>query len=183
MIDGRWHHPPPTWDEDDGTLTVTTGPKTDFWRTTHYGFVRDNGHFFGREMTGDFLAEVKVTGAYRDLYDQAGLMIRVDETTWLKCGIELVDGVQQASVVVTRDFSDWSVVPLPANPPAVWLRLTRTGGDVEVHLSVDGQRFDLLRVAHLSPQPTVRVGPMCASPEGEGFSVTFEGFAVRPIGG
>lgn len=101
-MDSDWHNPPPTWDQRDGALTVTTGPKTDFWRKTHYGFVRDDGHFFGREWSGDFLAEVKVAGAYHDLYDQASLMVRVDETTWLKCGIELVDGVQQASVVYLR---------------------------------------------------------------------------------
>ena len=34
----------------------------------------------------------------------------------MKCGIELVDGVQHASVVVTREYSDWSVVPLPRRP-------------------------------------------------------------------
>ena len=174
-----WLNPPPAWEERDGALTVTTAPRTDFWRRTHYGFVRDNGHVYAREVTGDFVAEVKVTGAYRDLYDQAGLMVRVDETTWLKCGIELVDGVQQASVVVTRDWSDWSVVPLASNPPSIWLRVTRRGEDVEIHVSLDGARFDLIRVAHLSPAQTVQVGPMCASPEGNGFEVGFDGFAVR----
>src|SRR5262245_48824521 len=128
-----WHNPPPSWDERDGVLIVTTAPQTDFWRKTHYGFGRDSGHFYGREWRGDFVAEVKVGGAYRDLYDQAGLMVRVDEATWLKCGIELVDGVQQASVVVTRDYSDWSVLPLTANPPAIWLRLTRKDADVAAH--------------------------------------------------
>lgn len=176
-----WLNPPPSWAERDGALTVTTAPKTDFWRKTHYGFVRDNGHVYARAWTGDFVAEVEVAGAYRDLFDQAGLMVRVDETTWLKCGIELVDGVQQASVVVTRDWSDWSVVPLAANPSSIWLRVTRRGADVEIHSSLDGTRFELMRVAHLSPAPNVLVGPMCASPEGNGFEVVFESFSLRPV--
>ncbi len=112
----EWLNEPPAWERRGDDLVVTAGPKTDFWRTTHYGFVRDNGHFWSRLWAGDFVAEVKVTGDYRDLYDQAGLMVRLDETVWLKCGVEFVDGVQQASAVVTRDHSDWSVAPLPGNP-------------------------------------------------------------------
>ena len=75
----EWHCEPPAWTDEDGMITVLTGPKTDFWRATHYGFIRDDGHFYWREVAGDFRAEVKVSGAYTDLYDQAGLMLRLDE--------------------------------------------------------------------------------------------------------
>ncbi len=175
----RWQNEPPTWMAADDAIRATTAPSTDFWRKTHYGFIRDSGHFYHREWTDDFVAEVKVTGDYRALYDQAGLMVRADETTWLKCGIEYLEGVQQASAVVTRDYSDWSVVPLPDNPPSVWLRLTRTGPDVEVRYALDGMHYELLRLAYLTPTPTVQVGVMCASPEGDRPGVTFDRFAVR----
>jgi regulation of enolase protein 1 (concanavalin A-like superfamily) len=56
------------------------------------------------------------------LYDQAGLMVRVDEANWVKGGMD-VGGVRQVSAVVTREYSDWSVAPLPGNPAAIWLRL------------------------------------------------------------
>jgi hypothetical protein len=174
-----WRNEPPNWTVDGDAIRATTAPKTDFWPTTHYGFIRDTGHFYAREWTGDFVAEVKVTGAYRALYDQAGLMVRADETTWLKCGIEYLDGVQQASVVVTREYSDWSVAPLPTNPPAIWLRLTRTGSDIDVRYALDGKTHNLLRLAYLTPAPAVEVGVMCASPEGDGFSVTFDAFTLR----
>ena len=179
----EWLNEPPDWSGRGDAIAVKSGPKTDFWRLTHYGFVRDNGHFYSREFSGDFTAEVKVGGSYAALYDQAGLMVRVDETTWLKCGIELVDGVQHVSAVVTREYSDWSVVPLPQNPPALWLRLTRQGSAVEVQYSLDGVRYTMLRMAYLSAADPVRVGPMVASPEGDGFRVTFDGFSVRPLEG
>jgi regulation of enolase protein 1 (concanavalin A-like superfamily) len=172
-----WLNEPPAWREDGSTLTVKSGPQTDFWRKTHDGGVRHSGHFYGREVTGDFTAEVKVSGAYRDLYDQAGLMVRLDDTVWLKCGIEFLHGVQQASVVVTHDWSDWSVTPL-ANPPAIWLRVVRHAAAVEVYYSLDGQQYALIRQAYLTEVPAVTVGMMLCAPVGPGLEVVFEGFRV-----
>jgi regulation of enolase protein 1 (concanavalin A-like superfamily) len=61
---------------------------------------------FYQKIKGDFIVEVKVRGKYQELYDQAGIMVRLDEANWLKCGIEFFEGVQQVSAVVTRDYSD-----------------------------------------------------------------------------
>jgi uncharacterized protein len=176
-----WLNEPPEWKAEGSTITITSAPKSDFWRKTHYGFIRDSGHFYYQQVTGDFVAETKITGQYNALYDQAGLMVRQDEVTWLKCGIEFVEGIQQASAVVTRDFSDWSVIPLPQNPPSIWLRLTRKEASIEAHYSLDGQKYAMLRTAYLTPHETLTVGPMMASPEGKGFTATFEGFKVLTL--
>jgi regulation of enolase protein 1 (concanavalin A-like superfamily) len=175
----QWYNEPPTWNEQDKTITVTSAPKTDFWRKTHSGAINDNGHFYYQSVTGDFIAEVKISGGYNALYDQAGLMVRADDSNWLKCGIEYLEGVQYASAVVTRDYSDWSVVTLPQSPPALWLRVTRHGITLEVHFSVDGAQYTMLRQAYLIENPTLNIGIMCASPTGSGFTATFEGFTVR----
>ncbi len=175
----QWYNEPPEWSEKEGLIHVVSGAKTDFWRTTHYGFIRDNGHFYYEEVSGNFIAEVKIRGQYRDLYDQAGLMIRQDEKTWLKCGIEYVDGVQQASVVVTRDYSDWSVVPLSQNPEWIRLRLKRNAEAVEIEYSLDGDRNQMLRLAYLTTASQLQLGLMCASPQGEGFAIAFEEFQIR----
>lgn len=177
----QWYNQPPFWNEQDGILTVTSGAKTDFWRKTHYGFIRDSGNFYYQQVTGDFIALVKITGQYQTLYDQAGLMIRLDETTWLKCGIEFVDDVQHVSAVVTRDYSDWSFVPMSHNPTSLWLKLLRKGETVQVLYSLNGEQYTMLRMAYLTEAETVQVGLMCASPESEGFSVTFEEFQIMAI--
>lgn len=177
----KWYNEPPAWNVEEDKITVTSGGKTDFWRETHYGFIRDNGHFFYQEITGDFIIEVKVNGEYQDLYDQAGIMVRLDEANWLKCGIEFVEGVQQISAVVTRDYSDWSVVPAPQNPASIWLRLTRRGTAVEIHYSFDGKEYTMLRLAYLTPAQTLTAGVMCASPEGNGFPITFEKLKIENL--
>ncbi|MGF1937285.1 MAG: DUF1349 domain-containing protein [Nostoc sp. ChiQUE02] len=177
----KWLNEPPAWKHQGHTLTVTSGLNTDFWRKTHYGFIRDSGHFYYQEVTGDFRADVKIIGKYEVLYDQAGLMIRENDLTWLKSGIEFVEDVQYASVVVTREYSDWSVVQLPQNPTSLWLRLERTGGAVEVKYSLDGEHYIMIRLLYLTEAKTVQVGPMCASPEREGFQVVFEDFQITPL--
>jgi len=177
----EWHHEPPHWHDGGNRLSVTTASGSDFWRVTHYGFTRDNGHFFHRSMRGNFVAEVRVIGRYAALYDQAGLMLRVDERTWLKCGLEYVEGVQNLSAVVTRDFSDWSVLPLSDPPASFRIKVERRGVTVEVQYALGDSDYQMLRLAYLSDAPEMQVGPMCASPEGPGFEVVFEDLSLRSL--
>jgi regulation of enolase protein 1 (concanavalin A-like superfamily) len=174
----KWFEEPPVWQDEDGVLSMTTAPKSDFWRKTHYGFIRDNGHFYYRELGSDFSATVQFVGAYTTLYDQAGLMVRVDTENWMKCGIEFVEGVHLASAVVTRDFSDWSVAPLGAVLPKFWLRVVREGTALLVEYSLDGSDYVLLRNCYLPMESSVQVGPMAASPGDRGFGVRFEGLEI-----
>jgi len=175
----EWLNEPPRWHAEGDTITVVTGRDTDFWRTTHYDFVHDTGHLYFQRAGGDFTAEVRFSGTYAALYDQAGLMIRLDEARWIKAGVEYTDGMQQLSVVVTRDYSDWSLLPLDGQPGPIWLRLSRHGEAVRVEYSSDGERFGLVRLAYLGASATAAVGIMACSPQRQGFEARFHGFAVR----
>jgi regulation of enolase protein 1 (concanavalin A-like superfamily) len=177
-----WYNEPPAWSEDGGTLRVTTGPGTDFWCRTHYGFVRDNGHFRHVMAKGDFSASVVVEAAYSHLYDQAGLMVRVDAANWLKTGIEFTDGALHFSVVVTRDgYSDWSQCRLAeAEGQPLALRLTRHAEALRVQYRLPGGHWIAARLAMLSMGERVAVGPMCCTPERQGLQVAFRDFAVGP---
>lgn len=175
-----WLNEPDEWSIDGSTITAVTGLKTDFWRETFYGFVRDNGHFYAQPVTGDFTAEVTIAGTYNTLYDQSGLMLRVDERTWLKSGIEFTDGAVHVSTVVTRDYSDWSIVPLASFADRISMRLSRHGSSLRTHCRDGAGSWQLLRLAHLDMPQTVDVGVMCCSPERAGFRATFEDFRVGP---
>jgi regulation of enolase protein 1 (concanavalin A-like superfamily) len=107
-------------------------------------------------------------------------MLRVDDEKWIKCGIELVDGIHYASAVVTDDYSDWSCAPLTGAPKSVKVRLTREGDVIMVHFSIEGGPERLIRVARLELDRQVQIGPMCASPEGSGITAVFRDFHVVP---
>jgi regulation of enolase protein 1 (concanavalin A-like superfamily) len=175
----HWLNEPPEWRSEGDRLLVTTGPKTDFWRLTHYGFIRDNGHFYSQVVPGDFTAEVRINGDFQALYDQLGLMVRLDSRHWIKAGVEFTDGQPHLSAVVTHDYSDWSVLPIEHSVDGVWLRLTRHSAAIRVQYSFDGQVFRMLRLAYLAESAATMVGVMCCSPERAGFRAEFTGFNIR----
>lgn len=177
----QWFNEPKNWSFQNDVLKVEVDSRTDFWRITHYDFIRDNGHFFYRNQDGDFTAKVRIRGNYRELYDQGGLMIRIDERNWIKTGIEFVNGVQNLSAVVTREFSDWSVVQRNDNPKEVWFKLTRQKDFAEISYSFDNQEFTMLRLAYFPPNVPVQIGMMCAAPDGEGFPIEFDNFSVENL--
>lgn len=185
--DWKWLNPPTRWAPYDDALDVTTDPDTDFWVTTHYGFVRDTGHALLRPVPAAFRLRATFSGDYHEQYDQAGLLLRIDEKNWIKTGIEYVDGRQQLSAVVTRDVSDWNVVPLarPTDDPApvpVTVELRREGDTVTILYGVGGEPETMLRLAYFPPEVAAQAGPMCASPDGKGFTARFTALRLEELG-
>lgn len=182
-LDGMtWLNPPMTGELRDGHLHVKTALKSDFWQRTYYGFQPDNGHFLHRNWTGDFTLETTFRGAYETLYDQAGLMIRKDETCWMKCGIEFTDGARHFSVVVTRGHSDWSAFRIEHDFDLISVRVTRNGDALFIQYRTDAMtEWRMARLAYFPPEfSDLSVGMMACSPQREGFQAEFTDFRLGP---
>ncbi|PHV30532.1 DUF1349 domain-containing protein [Janthinobacterium rivuli] len=177
---GSWLNAPENWSADGAQLRVTTDANTDFWRKTSYGFIRDSGHFFGTQIDGDFTAQLHVAAQYAALYDQAGMMVRIDADNWIKCGVEFSDGQLLLSTVLTVDTSDWAVSLAPAMLDGFWLRVTVEQGAIRVQYSTDGKLWPLLRLAPFPTASRYLVGPMCCTPERAGLEVVFSRFSTGP---
>ena len=177
---GTWINEPKTWNRDGNTISLVTDAKTDFWRNTYYGFVRDSGHFLGFEAGSSFTATVQVTGKFESLYDQAGLMIRIDETQWVKTGVELTDGELFLSTVVTVSNSDWSIAKPFVELHDFYLRVTVKDGAMRIQASRDGKHWPLARLAPFPVSKRYLVGPMACTPERAGLNVKFSGFSIGP---
>ena len=108
-------------------------------------------------------------------------MIRIDERNWIKTGIEFVGGVQNLSAVVTREFSDWSVIQRQDNPAEARFLLNRKGDHVEIKYKFDDTDFATLRLAYFPPAVTVQIGMMCAAPDGGGLPIEFDDFSVTKL--
>jgi uncharacterized protein len=175
-----WLNEPAQWSLDKETLRVTTDLKTDFWRETHYGFVRHTGHLFGYRTSGDFTASVRVRGAFRELYDQAGIMVLLDEQRWVKAGIEYSDARSSVSSVLTTAKSDWALSAFSGDPGDFWVRATLADGVLKLQVSADGKVWPSIRLCPFPIAPAYIVGPMCCTPERAGLEVEFSNFKIEP---
>ncbi|KQR07532.1 MULTISPECIES: DUF1349 domain-containing protein [Xanthomonas] len=179
---GKWLNEPKSHRILSGdVLEVVTDKGTDFWRETHYGFTRDNGHFLGIAAPAAFTCQLRVRAKFEQLYDQAGLMIRVNERQWVKAGIELSDGRAMLSSVLTDGKSDWATGPYEADPSDFWIRATVDKGVLRLQVSKDGTYWPLVRLCPFPVASTYLVGPMTCTPEREGLKVHFSDWKLGPV--
>jgi regulation of enolase protein 1 (concanavalin A-like superfamily) len=174
----QWLNEPASWQRTGDVLRVSVDPGTDFWRTTGYGYVHDNGHVYGELLPGDLDVSVRVRGNFANQYDQAGIILRADEHTWLKTGLEFFEGRPRLSTVLTLGCSSWMVADLPPGTDEVTLRVSRRGDAVEVRYTAGEGVAELAALVFMPPGQEMLAGIVCAAPEGTGFSVAFHDLRI-----
>jgi len=174
----RWINPPAQWTLGPHSLAIVTDPETDFWRDARHEFTKHSGHLFAYDAPAKFTAAVRVRAGFETQYDQAGLMVLVDEAHWAKAGIEMSGGEALLSTVVTIGRSDWALAPFRGNSSDFWMRLMVNRGVLRVETSSDGQRWSLARLSAFPQIDRYLVGPMCCSPKREGMRAVFSDFSL-----
>jgi hypothetical protein len=174
---------PTEWSSNGIALNVVTEASTDFWRVTGEGVdaVRDNGHLFGETIAGEFDLSVDIHGHFTEQYDQAGVMVRVDDHQWFKTGIEFFEGIPRFSTVVTFGYSNWMLTDFPEPFDHLGIRISHRGDAVEVHRSLNGGPPEFSAHLYLPPGRPKFAGVMCAAPKGTGFDVIFRNLIITPI--
>jgi len=178
--DGVWLNEPQRWTAEGDGLQIVTDKATDFWRETHYGFNRDSGHFLGFPTGGAFTAELRIRSEFRELYDQAGIMVRIDAQHWVKAGIEFSDGRAMLASVLTDKRSDWTTAPYEHDAGDFWVRATVDNGVLRLQVSADGKLWPLMRLKPFPRASSYLVGPMACTPERDGLKVLFTNFRLSP---
>ncbi|MCB0196464.1 MAG: DUF1349 domain-containing protein [Anaerolineae bacterium] len=174
--DFYWFNPPARYEIGRG-LELVTGPQTDFWQRTHYGFQRDDGHCLFTKLTGDFSVSTRVTFRPTNQYDQCGLMIRIDSQNWLKVSTEYEDAHESrlGSVVTNLGYSDWATQTIASSHTTMSYRVSKRGSDILVESSFDEETWQQLRVVHLHQlKEPLEVGLYACSPIGQDFWCRFD---------
>jgi regulation of enolase protein 1 (concanavalin A-like superfamily) len=180
VITGQWLNPPPASAQDGSALLVTAGKGSDFWRTTSYGYDRDSGHALLSPLGPEAAIEVSFIADYDHQFDQAGILVRLDEETWIKAGVEYCDGALQLGAVVTHRVSDWSSSPVPWQGREVTLRASRSGDAVTIRARADSDPWQMIRLAPFPPAADATAGPYCCAPERDGLTVRFTHVSAGP---
>lgn len=177
----QWFNEPESYSIKGKTLIMDVPAQTDYWRIAHYGFTVDDGPFLYTTYGGEFEAKVKVSGQYKTRFDQAGMMIRIDNENYVKFGIEFVDGKYNISTVVTHHTSDWSVITLDKPVDYLWVKAVRRRDAIELFYSFDDKEYVMMRTLWMQDNCPVMVGPVAACPDGDGFKARFDDFQVKHL--
>ncbi len=157
-------------------IEMTTLPKTDLWQKT-LGFPsEDNAPLLQMETEAEhFCFTVKAEFSATGLYDQCGIVLHMDENTWLKASMEYEDGIRHLGSVVTNNgYSDWAATDVSAECTEMWYRLTRVGSDFQIDSSKDGVHYSVLRMCHMwNLDRKIRFGLYACSPKESSFTAVF----------
>ncbi len=178
---GDWLNSPPEAEPDGGDLLVTAAEGSDFWRTTAYDFVHDDGHGLLRPFEPGTAMEVSFRMDYGSQFDQAGILVRAGPRHWVKAGVEVVDGAPQLGAVVTHEVSDWSACPVPEwGGDLVTIRASRAGDALTIRARRQDDSWQLVRLAPWPPDLDALAGPYCCAPTRAGLRVRFTTWRSGP---
>ena len=174
-----WYNEPGEYAVKDGCLIVRPSADTDFWQKTCYGFTPDSGHLLYLELSGDFDLETHAHFRFANQYDQAGLMVRTDPEHWLKTSVEYEPvGPASLGVVMTDVHSNWSISGFEGDH--IHLRVRRVGDVFGVYHSLDGEKWNLMRLGWLALSDPVQAGVYACAPKGAGMEARFDFLQISP---
>lgn len=181
--------------EHEGTFTISADGSTfimyplaqkDFWSRTFYEplLIKSDASGLLYTVGNDTEATVKIDFELnpQSQFDQAGLLIHLDDDHWVKCGIEFCDGHVQLSVVVCNVFSDWSVQPWSNTGARLKVHKVRQSNSIVIEAAEPGSdTYRFVRIAHLSTTATNSLVPQTRTAPAPPSSFLYEQWKIGPF--
>lgn len=163
-------------------IELITGPGTDLWQRTYYGFRNDNAPVLQAKTSEKYFSfVVKTHFESKHRFDQCGVAIYLDSENWFKASIEYENEEYQrlGSVVTNHGYSDWATTDISADIKEMWYRLSRRESDYCIECSTDGIHFKQMRIFHLwEGAEEITFGIYACSPESSSFRAVFTDMQV-----
>ncbi len=190
MTDAVMGLPPLSWTGDEGeadvdgaagSLTLTAAAGVDWTNDAAGGPQQHRASALAFEAPGDdfvLSARVRVLGE-RTTFDAGALALWSDQDHWAKLCFEYSpQGEPMVVSVVTDEFSD-DCNSTVVQEPAVYLRVARVGSAFAFHSSLDGVRWDFVRMFRLPVgRAPWRLGFLSQAPMGETCVAVFDHIAL-----
>jgi len=169
---------------DGEKITITAPPVSDFFNNPvpengEFKPPQKNAPFLYTDIEGDFVIRVKVKPSFEAVYDAACIMVMQDENLWLKAAYEKsdFDTTCVVSVVTNTVSDDANGCNLTAD--SIWLQVARVGCNFAVHYSLDGEKYDMVRLCMLPVESTIMVGIEVQCPMGQGGTREFSRLSIE----
>lgn len=182
--DFDWINEPDNVSFTESGLQITAKPFTDFWQNKDYNFSKDDGHFFASYQVNNFVLDGK--WFFERIKDsaQCGLMVRIDEQNWLKIGLlsPNIYNPQIGVVAANNGACDWSICDIPSDITTLWFKLKRCRQDFVAYYSLDGEKYQTVRMSHLPAAiGAVKAGAYACSPKDEVFECVLEEINLKTL--
>ena len=157
--DFTWMNEPKHYAFSEGQLTITVDEGTDFFVNPEDETSIATAPYLYREVQGDFVAVARVEPNFDAVWNACSLLLHIDESNWIKFAFEYSDATGTSIVsVVTRGVSDDANGPIIDYQPSIWLKLIRKGSIYAMHWSIDGENYNLGRLAAMPFKEIVKIG-------------------------
>ena len=190
-----WLNPPlsATFEGGDVGLKVVPKPGSDYWCKTYRDppACRASGHALVYTLpSGTKQCILQTDFSIKDYarYDQAGIIVHVNDRHWLKAGIEMENGVPNMSAVVTNMESDWNLFVWPSRAAKVRVTVKRYSNlcECDVEFMSDEGTWSSFRDACINlpgDEAEVKVGLLCAAPskkdDNDGMESFFKSMSIE----
>jgi len=152
--------------ELENGFQLAANPNSDFINKFEE-YVKDTASFYFVKQEGNFTIKAKVRTEGVNDFDAAFLMVRQDQSSWVKLAVELsVDKQYNVVSVITNEWSDDANGELLSSNEC-WLRITRKKDFFGLHYSENGEKWRFVRAFGLKMSPSVAVGFGIQAPKGD----------------
>ncbi len=175
----KWVNPTTITCLADSGIRIDVPNKCDYFQDPARVHVMDTAPYLYTEVEGDFVAQIHISHAFKNVWDAGALMVCADDTHWAKLCFEGTDfGTQAIVSVVTNGLSD-DANGVNYHWPNVWLQIVRKGNLFGMHYGPDGATWNMVRYFHIEMPSTVKVGMVAQCPGGPGTVIDFFHFGVE----
>lgn len=176
----KWLNMPDEYSVSDNSVSITAGPKTDYFNDPSANSVNANAPFLYKEISGDFVATALLKPDFSEMWNAMSLMLYINNRNWIKFAFENSDATGKSIVtVVTRDVSDDANGVILNEVDMVWLKLARKNDNYSMHWSIDGIDYKMARLSAMPQSDTVKIGIEAQCPVGEKASHKVLFFSVK----
>ena len=167
------NHPASFHIEGGNQLTISAGPKTDWFVDPFNGKIANTGPVLLFSPGKDYVLSAKVSVSFKTKWDAGAFVVYADEHHWAKLALEYSPDNQPTMVtVVTRGYSD-DCNSIAVSGNEVYLQIARTGNTYVFYSSIDKKKWNILRTFYFDTVAEARVGFAAQSPAGDGATAKF----------
>ncbi len=168
-----WDNEPLRFSVDNGSLSMTAGPKTDLFRDPSVTYNTDNAPKLLFQPDDDFVISAAIRHDFRNKWDGGALVLKADSLHWVKfCYEKDYTGARRVVSVVTKGISD-DCNAVSFKNKRIYFKMAKASPVLTLYISKNQRRWLLVRHLHFPATSGLRVGFLAQSPTGSENTVVF----------